>query len=105
MSLVVWPSALPGASSGSLLVTPTSVTLEDPQASRALTWAVAGTRRWFGGHRPGTIVTDSAGGAVSRTTTRRSSVDSKPRPSLTRNVTAWVPIVRVGERATPVPRS
>src|SRR5712692_9827781 len=93
MSPVVFPSALPGASSGSLLVAEVRMT---PTAGShtsltcQATWT--GTRRWFGGHSVvGLSIRVREGGDVSRTWTDDVQTAVLPEASVAVKVTPVVP--------------
>ena len=93
MSPVVLPSPLPGASSGSLLVTEAKVTAAaGSQTSLTCHAACTGTIRWFGGQSVvGLSVRVRDGGVVSRTWTDDVQVAVLPEASVAVKVTPVVP--------------
>src|SRR5207249_1371293 len=88
MSPVVFPSPLPDASSGSLLVTEARIApAVGSHASLICQAAWTGTIRWFGGHRVvGLNARATDGGVVSRTCTEDVQVTVFPEASLAVNV-------------------
>src|SRR2546425_11336542 len=103
MSPLVRPSPSPGASSGSLLVTPTNRT-DVAGSHRSLTCHATcrDTSRWFGGHRTvWSVASVSAGGVLSRTVTPVAQVATFPEASVAVNVTGVTPSGYVPEASAP----